>query len=233
MERRIARVRQVAGELGYETVVLWDIDSRDADRRADDRTVARAASQGGTGSIVLMHCGPPVTPRVLPVIIARYACAGYRFATVEQLLAGDRGVAARATCPPAPIADRSGALRSELAGREWRLAEADAGDGLGPVAPDTVLTLRFGPRRVSGVAGCVVFEVPVSVGTRGDLTLGRLQRDPIGCEDDANDPIPEAALRTFLHGDALRVVDGTLGLLDDGRELLRFRAATPLGIQGE
>ena len=53
--------------------------------------------------MILMHCGPAVTPRILPVVIARYACLGFRFATLEGLLAGRSGVKARVGCPPPPL----------------------------------------------------------------------------------------------------------------------------------
>jgi peptidoglycan/xylan/chitin deacetylase (PgdA/CDA1 family) len=97
------RARTIAAALGYETLLLWDVAADDAFGGATDRTVTRRASRGRPGSIVLLHCGPEVTPRVLPAIIARYACAGYRFATVEELLAGGPGVSAQAVCPKRPV----------------------------------------------------------------------------------------------------------------------------------
>ena len=95
------RVRSIAADLGYDALVLWDVAAADAARGATDRKVTRFASRGGSGSIVVLHCGPQVTPRVLPAIITRYACAGYRFATVEGLMTGEPGVAAQAGCPRA------------------------------------------------------------------------------------------------------------------------------------
>jgi chitooligosaccharide deacetylase len=93
------RVLRLARKLGYR-VVMWNLSAADTSPKGTDRGIATRALQGGPGSIVLMHCGPDVTPRILPIVIARYACAGYRFATLDDLLAGGPGVAARVSCPP-------------------------------------------------------------------------------------------------------------------------------------
>ncbi|HEY6507129.1 MAG TPA: polysaccharide deacetylase family protein, partial [Vicinamibacterales bacterium] len=92
------RVVREAGRLGYR-VVLWSLSSADTAPHSSDRAIAVRALSGGPGTILLMHCGPEVTPRILPIVIARYACAGYRFATLDGLLAGRRGVAAKVSCP--------------------------------------------------------------------------------------------------------------------------------------
>ena len=93
------RVLRLARRLGYR-VVMWSLSAADTSPKGTDRGIATRALRGGPGSIVLMHCGPEVTPRILPIVIARYACAGYRFATLADLLAGGQGVAARVSCPP-------------------------------------------------------------------------------------------------------------------------------------
>jgi peptidoglycan/xylan/chitin deacetylase (PgdA/CDA1 family)/heat shock protein HslJ len=97
------RVRQSAADLGYHIVLMWS--KSDGDTRPDvtAREAAQAALQGKSGAIILMHCGPAVTPQILPVVIARYACRGFRFATVEGLLGGRPGVRARVHCPPPPL----------------------------------------------------------------------------------------------------------------------------------
>ncbi len=99
------RVRRVARELGYDTIVLWDTTDADSSPRTTVRGGIRAASRGLPGSIVLLHCGPAVTPDILPGVIRHYACAGYRFVTVPGLLARDPGVEADVDCT---LADRSG-----------------------------------------------------------------------------------------------------------------------------
>lgn len=97
------RVAKVAGGLGYTHIVLWNLSDGDTGPRATARGSAIAALRGGPGSIVLMHCGPDITPKLLPSVIERYACRGFRFATVEELLAGSAGRAARVDCPPMPL----------------------------------------------------------------------------------------------------------------------------------
>lgn len=99
------RVLRVAGELGYR-VVLWDVTAADTSPRGTDRGIAASALSGSNGSIVLMHCGPEVTPRILPVVIGRYAFASYRFATLPALLAGRPGKRARVDCPPPRLPER-------------------------------------------------------------------------------------------------------------------------------
>jgi len=80
-----ARVAQVAGSLGYRTVVLWDTASSDwlgvtpADVTADSLA-------GGSGCIVLLHAGPAATIAALPAIIAGYRARGIRLVTVPELL---------------------------------------------------------------------------------------------------------------------------------------------------
>ncbi len=92
------RVLRAAQGLGYQAVALWDASTADSSPRTSVRTGLRAAARGRPGSIVLMHCGPAITPHILPALIRRYACAGFRFVTVPELLAGDAGVQANVRC---------------------------------------------------------------------------------------------------------------------------------------
>lgn len=98
-----ARVAKVAGGLGYGHIVLWNLSVGDTGAHATVRGSAIAALRGGPGSIILMHCGPDLTPKMLPVVIERYACRGFSFATVEELLAGSAGHEATVDCPPLPL----------------------------------------------------------------------------------------------------------------------------------
>ena len=75
-----------AAAAGFPNVVLWDVTGGDASRRAGDATVLANASAGRPGSIVLLHAGPSVTPRILPALIARYRARGFTFVTVPELL---------------------------------------------------------------------------------------------------------------------------------------------------
>ena len=125
------RVLRIAGELGYGTIVLWDATDADSSPRTTVRSGLRAASRGGPGSIILMHCGPAITPDLLPGLIRHYACAGYTFATVEGLLAHDPGVRAQVDCGTGR-GDGSGDGRPTPAPDP---TVAPPGDGPGPSRP--------------------------------------------------------------------------------------------------
>jgi peptidoglycan/xylan/chitin deacetylase (PgdA/CDA1 family) len=75
-----------AAAAGFPTIVLWDVSGGDANLRATDASVLANASAGLPGSIVLLHAGPSVTPRILPALIAGYRARGFTFVTVPQLL---------------------------------------------------------------------------------------------------------------------------------------------------
>ena len=81
-------VLQVAYRLGYKTALLWDTTDADTSSGVSDRAHLRAAMRGTNGSVLLMHCGPSVTPRILPDIVRGYRQRGFKFVTVPQLLAG-------------------------------------------------------------------------------------------------------------------------------------------------
>src|SRR5262245_42282429 len=71
---------------GYTKLLIWDTTVADSSRRGSDASHLRQATHGRPGSIVLMHCGPDMTVRLLPQIIASYRSRGYQFVTVPQLL---------------------------------------------------------------------------------------------------------------------------------------------------
>jgi len=75
-----------AARAGFGTVLLWDVTDRSTSPTASVATMRWAAEQGTNGSVVLMHCGPNVTPYLLPDVIASYRARGFRFVTVAQLL---------------------------------------------------------------------------------------------------------------------------------------------------
>jgi peptidoglycan/xylan/chitin deacetylase (PgdA/CDA1 family) len=127
------RVAKVAGGLGYTHIVLWNLSDGDTGPRATARGSAIAALRGGPGSIVLMHCGPDITPVLLPSVIERYACRGFRFVTVEELLAGSAGHAARVDCPPLPLPPKTHSRRPAS-------PPPSTGPGMSPVEPSTAPT---------------------------------------------------------------------------------------------
>jgi peptidoglycan/xylan/chitin deacetylase (PgdA/CDA1 family) len=71
---------------GYTQLLIWDTTVADTSGRGSDSSHLRQAIHGRPGSIVLMHCGPDMTVRLLPQIIASYRSRGYEFVTVPQLL---------------------------------------------------------------------------------------------------------------------------------------------------
>lgn len=79
-------VRRIAGDLGYRTILLWDVSSGDTSGASAAR-IRDNALRGGRGSVVLMHCAWPETAQALRGIIAGYRDRGFRFVTVPQLLA--------------------------------------------------------------------------------------------------------------------------------------------------
>ncbi|HET7027584.1 MAG TPA: polysaccharide deacetylase family protein [Candidatus Limnocylindrales bacterium] len=79
------RVRRVADDLGFPTLVLWDVASSDwAD--PDPAVVVSRSLAGSDGSIVLLHVGPASTIAALPSIIAGYRSRGFELVTIGDLL---------------------------------------------------------------------------------------------------------------------------------------------------
>lgn len=94
---RDERLARVAGELGYPTLMLWDVESRDTSRSATVSGIYELATRGRSGSVVLMHAGPSITTKALRAIIANYRARGFTFVTIPELLG-----ARRAPWPDAP-----------------------------------------------------------------------------------------------------------------------------------
>jgi peptidoglycan-N-acetylglucosamine deacetylase len=93
-----ARIRRIAGELGYTHTVMWSVDSRDWQKSATMRSIIDRATGAPPGSIILMHCGPRETPLALPRIIAHYQARGITLAGLDVVL----GLAAQTPAGPAP-----------------------------------------------------------------------------------------------------------------------------------
>jgi peptidoglycan-N-acetylglucosamine deacetylase len=81
-----AETARASAKAGYQTIVMWDVDTFDWQGPSAATILARAI-KGTNGSIVLMHAGPLNTPKALPAIIANYRARGFTFVTVPQLLA--------------------------------------------------------------------------------------------------------------------------------------------------
>ena len=81
-----ATVLREAAAAGFPVVLNWDATDADTALHSSPASMARAALRGINGSVVLMHCGPNVTPTILGTVIAGYRARGFRFVTVPQLL---------------------------------------------------------------------------------------------------------------------------------------------------
>jgi peptidoglycan/xylan/chitin deacetylase (PgdA/CDA1 family) len=144
-----------AAAAGFPYVVLWDTTASDTTRHATVADVVRGASAGRSGSIVLLHAGPSVTPRALPAIIARYRARGFRFVTIPELLGPLPGGAAPAVSPEAP--SRSVDRPGEEGGQGQGIGSSPAGGA--PADP----TPTGPPIAASGAGGRAVAPVGVSL----------------------------------------------------------------------
>lgn len=117
------RVVATADSLGYRTL-LWDTSGVDTSSGATTSSVIRNATRGGKGAIVLLHCGPTVTPAAVGPIIDRYRARGFKLVGLDQMFGG--------AAPPPPTACRvrnvdSGVVRGSL---QRAVRAASAGDRL-------------------------------------------------------------------------------------------------------
>jgi peptidoglycan/xylan/chitin deacetylase (PgdA/CDA1 family) len=74
-----------AAAAGFGTVLLWDATFGDTGHRSD-AAHRWLATRGTYGSVILMHCGPASSVRILPAVIDAYLARGIRFVTVPELL---------------------------------------------------------------------------------------------------------------------------------------------------
>ena len=81
-----AVVQREAAAAGFPTTVMWDISSADTAQHSSWSSIQRRALSGSNGSILLMHCGPAVTPAILDAVITGYQKRGFRFVTIPELL---------------------------------------------------------------------------------------------------------------------------------------------------
>jgi peptidoglycan/xylan/chitin deacetylase (PgdA/CDA1 family) len=86
--------RQVAGRLGYDYTVMWDVDTIDWRPESEggpttDDLVARVAARAQGGSIVLMHLGGFNTLEALPGIVAGLRDRGLEPVTLARMFGVD------------------------------------------------------------------------------------------------------------------------------------------------
>ncbi len=80
------RVRRIAYRLGYERLVLWNVDTHDWERDRPVRSIVRLATGARPGSIILMHCGRKATAKALPAIIRDYRERGIELAGLPEVI---------------------------------------------------------------------------------------------------------------------------------------------------
>jgi peptidoglycan/xylan/chitin deacetylase (PgdA/CDA1 family) len=153
------RVLRIAGRLGYR-VVLWDTSGVDTSA-ATSSIVVRNATRGIDGSIVLMHCGPAVTPGAIGPIIASYTARGFRFVDLATMLG---------EAPPA-IACRVRNLRTGVVKNTFAQAVRAASAG-------ETLTVR-GTCRGTVTVGKALTIRGVETATSGPPTLAGMDRGPV------------------------------------------------------
>lgn len=86
------RIGRIASQLGYEQVVMWNVDTGDWQATARAKRIIRRATDAPPGSIVLMHCAHDATARALPAIIRHYQRRGIEVAGLSTVLKGARGI---------------------------------------------------------------------------------------------------------------------------------------------
>ena len=84
------RVGRIAGQLGYEHMVLWNVDTQDWRPDSKARRIIRRATDAAPGSIVRMHCARNATARALPAIVRHYQRRGIAVAGLSTVLEGAR-----------------------------------------------------------------------------------------------------------------------------------------------
>jgi peptidoglycan/xylan/chitin deacetylase (PgdA/CDA1 family) len=86
------RIGRIAWQLGYEQVVMWNVDTGDWQATARAKRIIRRATDAPPGSIILMHCAHDATARALPAIIRHYQRRGIEVAGLSTVLKGARGI---------------------------------------------------------------------------------------------------------------------------------------------
>ena len=77
-------------EFGYK-VILWDVDPLDWKRPGSNVVAQRIIAGAGRGSIILSHDIHPPTIAAMPQVFDALLAKGFKFVTVSELLAMDKG----------------------------------------------------------------------------------------------------------------------------------------------
>jgi peptidoglycan/xylan/chitin deacetylase (PgdA/CDA1 family) len=153
-------VLAVADSLGYRTL-LWDVDSGDTSPAPTTASVISAATRGVNGSIVLLHCGPSVTPAAVAPVIRAYRARGFTFVDLPTMLGSRRR----------PTACHVRDVDSGLISRSFQVAVRAA-------APGDHLVLRGTCRGTSRVGKRLTVEA-VQTKRSGTPTLAGMGHGPV------------------------------------------------------
>jgi peptidoglycan/xylan/chitin deacetylase (PgdA/CDA1 family) len=82
------RVGRIAKSVGYDHIVMWNVDTGDWDPRAKPKRIVRAATGAAPGSIILMHCARDATAKALPRIVRHYQRRGIEVTGLSKVLEG-------------------------------------------------------------------------------------------------------------------------------------------------
>ncbi len=138
-----SRVLVVAAGAGYPLAVGWDVDSRDQSGVPGVSAEVVNATAGTNGSIVLMHCGSPLTPLALPAIIDRYRARGFSFVTIPQMFGLPSPTAGWAP-PPGPDAWPVTELATDDPRPSWNASPAIDASGHLHLAYETPAGIVYG-----------------------------------------------------------------------------------------
>ena len=86
-------VRRVAGSLGYEWIVLWDVDPSDWERPGSSEIASRVLSHIHAGAIVVLHVQDQ-TAAALPTILRGLGSRGLEQVRIDELLRAARATRA-------------------------------------------------------------------------------------------------------------------------------------------
>jgi peptidoglycan-N-acetylglucosamine deacetylase len=124
-----ARVRTIAAQLGYRTLLLWSVDTLDWRRSATVHSIVRRAIGAPPGSVILMHCGPPRTAKALPHIIRDYRERGIRLAGLQEVLQLPPEDAVDGMPLPTPVGSPEAGASPPASSQPTPPTEGSAGEG--------------------------------------------------------------------------------------------------------
>ncbi len=91
----------IAREFGFK-IILWDVDPLDWKRPGPSIVAQRIIAATRPGSIILSHDIHSQTVDAMPEVFDTLLAKGYKFVTVSELIAMDKGPVVKAKKTPSP-----------------------------------------------------------------------------------------------------------------------------------